>query len=97
MGERLTEVTEGDDETVFYMLLDFAGMNEEFPAADLDPLGYAAVLDAAEAHASVERAERRSAGRSRTHYRILARDVEEFREKLASALRPLCRKLASPS
>jgi sulfite reductase beta subunit-like hemoprotein len=97
MGDRLTEVTEGDDETVFYMLLDFAGMTEEFPAADLDPLGYAAVLDAAEAHASVERAERRSGGRSRTHYRILARDVEEFREKLASALRPLCRKLASPS
>ncbi len=97
MGERLTEVTEGDDETVFYMLLEFAGMNEEFPAADFDPLGYAAVLDAAEAHASVERVTRRSGGRSRTHYRILARDVEEFREKLASALRPLCRKLAGSS
>ncbi len=99
MAERLTEVTEGDDETVFYMLLDFAGMNDEFPGTDLDPLGYGAVLEAAQVHADRVTREERGRGRpgGSTRYRIFAEDPEEFRRKLASELRPACQKLASSS
>ena len=99
MAERLTEVTERDDKTVFYMLLDCAGMNDEFPGTDLDPLGCSAVLEAAQVH--TDRVTREERGRGRpggsTRYRIFAEDPEEFRRKLASVLRPACRKLASSS
>jgi len=99
-SQEMIEVIGGDDETIPYKVLSFAGMNEEFEDVDLANLKTSEIMDIACENADDWDQEEFDSGLPGGCYglfRFYAKDPEKFREKLASALRPLCRKLAGSS
>ena len=92
----MIEVIAGDDETIPYAVLRFAGMMDEFEDVELCELNTSDILDVARKHADDWDEEEFDSGLPGGCYglfRFYAKDPEKFRRVLAENLRPMCREL----
>lgn len=95
-SQKLVEVIAGDDETIPYAVLRFAGMMDEFEDVELCELKTSDILEVARDHADDSDEEEFDNGLPGGCYglfRFYTKDPEKFRSDLASKLRPMCREL----
>ena len=92
-NEKMILVFEGDDESIAWDILSFAGMREEFPDADFALLDESDIKNIAYEHADYCDENIFDSGAPGGCYGIFkfyARDPEKFRNTLREALRPMC-------
>ena len=95
-SQKLVEVIAGDDETIPYAVLRFAGMMAEFEDVELCELDTSLILEVARDHADDSDEEEFDNGLPGGCYglfRFYTKDPEKFRRVLARKLRPMCREL----